>query len=59
MEGGKPIGVKYRSTQKLTDGIGDRVEYFAGEGDKKGLVDRERLYFGRLDERRGEASRAR
>jgi hypothetical protein len=25
-DGRRPIGVKYRSTQKLTDGIGDRVE---------------------------------
>lgn len=47
-EGGKPIGVKYRSTQKLTNGIGDRVEYFAGTPSKKGLVDPQRLYFGRL-----------
>jgi len=48
-EGGMPIGVKYRSSQKSTDGIGDRVEYFAGTPGKKGLVDPKRLYFGRLN----------
>lgn len=53
-EGGKPIGIKYRSTQKLTDGIGDRVEHFAESAGKKGLVDPERIYFGRLDEGRKE-----
>jgi len=57
MENGMRIGVKYRSTQKLTDGIGDRVEYFANVDGKKGLVDRQRIYFGRLNEVRGKASR--
>jgi hypothetical protein len=55
-EGNKPIGVKYRSTQKLTDGIGDRVEYFADVEGKKGSVDRQRIYFGRLDETRRDQS---
>jgi hypothetical protein len=46
---GYPIGVKYRSTQPATKGIGDRVEYFAYAPGKKGLVDRKRLYFARLN----------
>jgi len=57
MEGGKPIGVKYRSTQKLTDGIGDRVEYFSDIAGKKGLVDRQRIYFGRLNKAQRDDSR--
>jgi hypothetical protein len=48
-ENGQPIGIKYRSSQKATDGIGDRVEYFAGVRDKEGAVDRERMYFCRLN----------
>ena len=51
MEDGKPIGVKYRSSQTSTNGIGDRIEYFAGVAEKKGKVDPKRMYFGRLDER--------
>jgi hypothetical protein len=47
-ERGRRIGVKYRSSQKLTNGIGDRVEYF--EGVKRGSVDRKRMYFARLNE---------
>lgn len=47
-EGKRPIGVKYRSTQTATDGIGDRVEYFADVPGKGGKVDRERIYFARL-----------
>jgi hypothetical protein len=50
-EGGRPIGVKYRGSQTSTNGIGDRVEYFAGIAGKKGSVDPQRLYFGRLNER--------
>lgn len=49
--GGRPIGVRYRSSQTATDGIGDRVEYFAGVPGKKGAVDPQRMYFGRLNER--------
>src|SRR3954471_23372096 len=29
-DAGRPIGVKYRSTQTSTNGIGDRTEYFTG-----------------------------
>jgi len=48
-EAGRPVGVKYRSTQTSTKGIGDRIEYFAGIPGKKGSVDPKRLYFGRLN----------
>ncbi len=50
-DGGKPIGVKYRSTQTATRGIGDRVEYFANVPGKKGSVDPKRLHFARLNAR--------
>ncbi len=50
-ERGQRIGVKYRSSQTSTKGIGDRVEYFAGVAGHKGSVDPKRLYFGRLDEK--------
>lgn len=45
---GKKIGFTYRSSQKLTDGIGDRTEYFKDSGEEKADVDRDRIYFGRL-----------
>jgi hypothetical protein len=50
LEGGEPIGIKYRSTQKSTNGIGDRSEYFAGIAAHEGTVDPQRLYFGRLND---------
>jgi hypothetical protein len=48
-DAGRPIGVKYRSTQTSTKGIGDRTEYFTGIPGKKGAVDPKRMYFGRLE----------
>jgi hypothetical protein len=51
-DGRRKIGVKYRSTQTSTNGIGDRTEYFAGLPAHEGKVDPKRLYFGRLNERR-------
>ena len=48
-EDGKKIGFQYRSTQKSTDGIGDKIEYFNDAPDKKGEVVRERTYFARLN----------
>jgi hypothetical protein len=48
-DAGRPIGLKYRSTQTATKGIGDRVEYFGGVPGKKGVVDPKRLYFCRLN----------
>ncbi len=46
---GKIIGFQYRSTQKSTDGIGNKVEYFSDAPDKKGEVVRSRTYFARLN----------
>lgn len=51
-EGRQPVGVKYRSSQTSTKGIGDRVEYFAGVPGKDGKVDPKRMYFCRLNEKR-------
>ena len=48
-EGGEIIGIKYRSSQKSTDGIGDRVEYFADVKGREGKVDRSRTYVARLN----------
>jgi hypothetical protein len=49
---GRRVGFKYRSSQGSTKGIGDRVEYFADADRKEGLVDRERMYFCRLNDAR-------
>ena len=49
-EGDQVVGIKYRSSQKLTDGVGDRVEYFADAKGHDGKVDRRRTYAARLDE---------
>jgi hypothetical protein len=51
-EKGRAVGVKYRSSQTSTDGIGDRVEYFAGVPGKNGRVDPKRMYFCRLHDTR-------
>jgi hypothetical protein len=53
-KGRRPIGIKYRSTQTATDGIGDRTEYFASVSEKNGKVDPKRCYFCRLDGRLGD-----
>ncbi|QQE10609.1 hypothetical protein JD969_14010 [Planctomycetota bacterium] len=52
-ERGKIVGMKYRSSQGSTNGIGDNVEYFYGvKKDSKGKlkrgIDRDRLYFYRF-----------
>jgi hypothetical protein len=46
--GGERVGFKYRSSQGSTDGIGDRLEYFADLPEHVGAVIRERMYFCRL-----------
>ena len=48
-EGEQIVGIKYRSSQKSTDGVGDRVEYFADSPGHDGKVDRRRTYVARLD----------
>lgn len=49
-DGKQPIGLKYRSTQTSTDGIGDRIEHFAGVPGEDGKVDAKRMYFCRLND---------
>ena len=44
---GRRVGLRYRSSQELTKGIGDRSEYFVDSGIKDAKVIRERVYFGR------------
>lgn len=46
---GKVIGVKYRSSQSTTGGIGDNIEYFSTSGMTGASVDPERFYVGRLN----------
>jgi cell wall-associated NlpC family hydrolase len=48
-EDGRKAGFRYRSTQKSTDGIGDRTEYFSDSPDGRGRVARDRTYFARLN----------
>lgn len=48
-EGDEVVGIKYRSSQKSTDGVGDRIEYFADAEGFDGKVDRRRTYVARLD----------
>lgn len=50
-EDGQPVGVRYRSSQGSTDGIGDKEERFQDHG---GRVDPKRMYFARLNEARPE-----
>jgi hypothetical protein len=45
----RPIGLKYRSSQTSTHGVGDRVEYFSGIPGKNGSLDPKRMYFCRLN----------
>jgi hypothetical protein len=48
-DGGRLVGLRYRSSQKSTDGIGDRVEYFSDVPSREGKLLRERCYVARLD----------
>ena len=47
-ENGQRVGFTYRSSQKSTNGVGDRTECFRDAEGKEGRVDRNRMYFGRL-----------
>jgi len=49
--GGSPIGVKYRSSQPATKGIGDNTEYFSNVTGHKGTVDPKKMYFCRLNQK--------
>jgi hypothetical protein len=42
---GEIIGINYRSSQKVTNGIGDRTEYF---GKEKKEINKKRIYIARL-----------
>ena len=42
------IGLKYRSSQSTTDGIGDATEYFTTSGLRGAAVDPQRFYVARL-----------
>lgn len=48
-EGDQIVGINYRSSQKSTDGVGDRIEYFADIEGRDGKVDRRRTYVARLN----------
>lgn len=50
-EDGQRVGLKYRSSQRETDGVGDYTEYFSDAKGKDGTVDRKRIYFCRLSEK--------
>ncbi|MFC1597519.1 hypothetical protein ACFL5Q_06240 [Planctomycetota bacterium] len=45
---GERVGIRYRSSQGKTKGIGDSAEYFFDSKTKTGTVDRNRTYVGRL-----------
>lgn len=45
---GERAGLKYRSSQGSTDGIGNHIEYFKNSKAGKGTVDPTRIYFARL-----------
>lgn len=47
-EGGEKIGMRYRSSQGATDGIGDRTEYFKPVHGQKDPLNPKRTYFCRL-----------
>lgn len=49
-EDGKRVGFRYRSSQKLTDGIGDRTEYFSDAAGLNGRVLRDGTFACRLKE---------
>ena len=49
-EDGNRVGFRYRSSQKLTDGIGDRTEYFSDAAGFNGRVLRSGTYACRLYE---------
>jgi len=48
-ENGEKVGLRYRSSQPATDGIGDRVEYFVKGSRQRDPVNRKRTHFCRLN----------
>jgi len=55
-EDGKKVGFRYRSSQKATDGIGDRTEYFTDSAGLNGRVLRDQTYACRLNAPRSESA---
>lgn len=55
-EDGILVGFRYRSSQKSTNGIGDRTEYFSDDPKGRGDVSREQTYVCRLNSGSGETS---
>lgn len=47
---GEVVGLRYRSSQGKTSGIGEATEYFGDTPGVKGSVRPDRVYFGRLNE---------
>lgn len=50
-EDGQQVGFRYRSSQKATDGVGDRTEYFTDAAGLNGRVLRDQTYACRLNDR--------
>jgi len=50
-QGRRRVGIRYRSSQASTRGIGDRIEHFAGVKGKKGTISPSRTYVARLHRR--------
>ena len=46
--GGNNVGIRYRSSQASTNGVGTKIEYFLPAGDEKVTVEPNRIYVGRL-----------
>lgn len=46
---GQAVGIRYRSSQPQTMGVGDHVEFFAGTTMPDAWVDAKRIYVARLD----------
>lgn len=49
IEEGKKVGIRYRGSQKSTDGVGDKVEYFDRVvPEEEYPINKEKVYFGRI-----------
>jgi hypothetical protein len=49
---GEIVGIRYRSSQRTTDGIGDHTEFFKTDLADDGGINRKRFYVGRLLDRK-------
>ncbi len=48
LDGDRVVGLRYRSSQANTNGVGDISEYFVGSGAAKETILPRTVYFGRL-----------